>query len=716
MYYKSRYHLTNGTVSVALDSLTGEVLELAYEKTGENLIKNHSYTLPQPFAVVAGTDTLRPGDVGAVRAHPELAAKITVADDGRSARVHYASLWDGSRVREVEAEYSVDLGGDPGDTVWKLTLHCGDGESLTDVQFPCLNGIYLGETWEDDTLVYPRHAGFKIVNPVTAFAAQNHSICWRWQEYNYVYAMGSPAGKLSETRYGVQDRYTGALSMKWLDYYGEDFGLYFASHETEYQICALRADTLGPTCPGMNFSVWHPLSMQAGDTWETPEVVAALHAGDWHAGADKYRAFHRTFTAAETAEPEWFKKSAGLIAHYDLKYQNGGVVHKYDEIEGLLSEAREMGLNHLLLAGWHHDGFDNGFPMYVPDDDLGTEDDLRSAVHAVTEKGGHICFYINARIGNKKYDQLHGFYEENGVRLRDGSIMTETYGNSAFAVHCPGSRGWREKLLQTSEYVTEDIGIDGIYFDQLAMGDSVPCTNPDHDHKFGEWNKWYQKLLGEIREGRKARGEGMLSMIHEGCSDAYGGFCSGQLVSTFFGQYTGSFPELYRYTFPEQTLVDMLYPARNLAMRPVHVAQASRTIMDRAFVTGMYYWIYDLKDDNTFTRDPDSYEYLKAMISLRTLWLEKFGKGSYRDTVDLVGEIPQGVCAATYELDGRTLLVCANRTGQAETIQLKILHAKKAQVFTSENQKGSAVQTETLNGVTTVRIPSAPLSVTCIEQ
>ena len=52
MYY-SRYHYDNGYISVAIDSLTGELLELVYKKTGENLIKNSAYLLHQPFQVFA---------------------------------------------------------------------------------------------------------------------------------------------------------------------------------------------------------------------------------------------------------------------------------------------------------------------------------------------------------------------------------------------------------------------------------------------------------------------------------------------------------------------------------------------------------------------------------------------------------------------------------------------------------------------------------------
>lgn len=714
MYYKSRYHLSNGTISLALDSLTGEILELVHEKSGENLIKNHSYTLPQPLSISAGEDVLRPGDSLAVRKHPELKPEIRISQSGRSAEVCYGALWDGTRVRQVKASYTVELPEGTGDSVWRLSLLCGEGEELDGVCFPCLNGIYLGESWTDDTLVYPHISGIKVEDPVTTFEKGGWNICWRWQDYKYIYSVGTLAQKLPGGLYGMRDNYSGLLSMKWLDYYGDDFGLYFACHDPDYLTCSLYADTLGTSCPGMNFSVRYPLFMKAGDSWRSPDTVAALHEGDWHAGADKYRAFHRSFAPAGTAAPEWFKKSAGLVAHYDFKYQNGGVVHKFNEIGQLLEEAKEMGFTHLLFAGWHHDGFDNGFPMYFPEEELGTEDELREQIRTLREKGGHVCFYVNSRIGNWKYDELHDFYRENGVFLKDGTIMKELYGSDEeFVVHCIGSRGWREKLEKTVEYLTEDIGIDGMYLDQLVMGEPAPCINPEHDHRFGEWNSWYKKLLEKIGQNRQAHGGGVLSMIHEGCADSYGGVCSGQLISTFSYHHCGAFPAMYRYTFPEQMLVDMLYPGENLAMRPVHVAQASREIMDRAFILGMYYWVYDLRDDNTFTRAPESLRYLKDMVRLRKFWLDTFGQGDFRDTKDLV-ELPDGVKAVSYGLENGLLLACANTTGQEARLAVSCREIRAATAYTAEGPDASE-RPEQTDGKATVRIPAAPLSLIYLE-
>lgn len=76
--YQSRYHLDNEKLSLAIDSQTGQLVELVWEETGENLLKNHLFSLPQPFALYAGALVLRPGDSIAVTLHPELIPQIVV--------------------------------------------------------------------------------------------------------------------------------------------------------------------------------------------------------------------------------------------------------------------------------------------------------------------------------------------------------------------------------------------------------------------------------------------------------------------------------------------------------------------------------------------------------------------------------------------------------------------------------------------------------------
>jgi hypothetical protein len=100
-------------------------------------------------------------------------------------------------------------------------------------------------------------------------------------------------------------------------------------------------------------------------------------------------------------------------------------------------------------------------------------------------------------------------------------------------------------------------------------------------------------------------------------------------------------------------------------MRPVHVADQGRTIMDRAFVIGSYYWVYDLEEDNTFRNDPQAYAHLCRMTALRRSWLARFGHGRFRDTEGIIA-VPDGVLAKRFVLDDETvLLAVANPAGTA---------------------------------------------------
>ena len=118
---------------------------------------------------------------------------------------------------------------------------------------------------------------------------------------------------------------------------------------------SLLVGTRGPDCPGVLFAFDHPAR---GEVWESPPCTVALHDGDWRDAVDAWRGARQDAPQS----PGWFQKSAGLVAHYDFQYQSGEVVHRFAELPGLYDLARAQGLTHIMLAGWHEDGFDRGFP------------------------------------------------------------------------------------------------------------------------------------------------------------------------------------------------------------------------------------------------------------------------------------------------------------------------------------------------------------------
>ena len=146
---------------------------------------------------------------------------------------------------------------------------------------------------------------------------------------------------------------------------------------------------------------------------------------------------------------------------------------------------------------------------------------------------------------------------------------------------------------------------------------------------------------------------------------------------------------MYAYTFPEHGIIDMLYPEKNLAMRPVHVAQKCRALMARLFTYGSRFWIYDMVDDNTFTRDPENLALLKDLIAMKRIWLDRFGSGRFVDDTELSFEHDNDeFLVKRFETnDGQCFLACfAAKIEENRTVTLNIPF-KKANVLLSDKSE-----------------------------
>lgn len=718
--YQSRLHATNGLVSIALDARSGEILEFVNERSGDNVIKsNCSPRAWMPFAAEMETADGkkimgRPPRYAEILEHAELQADIEIErqDDRAEIRVRYKGIVFGSEILPVRVETKIVLPANDVRSVWTAKI-IPDGEhELEKFYFPMLNGLWLGDTWEDDTLVYPMNAGEKFENPVRVLAAKPQMVYWKWQEYNYGYIVNGAANVVADERgsHVRETAYSGPASMLWMDLFDrtENTGIYLTCRNDGFLLKTLRAETFGEEEPGMGLSIGHVIYAKTGEV-ELDPCVFALHDGDWHWGADEYRAWRESIAdpAPRRHRPEWFEKSPGLVAHYDFKYQTQGICHRYKDIPALLGQAREMGLDHLLISGWNYDGFDNGFPQYRTDPELGTEEELREAVHKVREAGGHLAFYINSRLCNTKYADREKTIRDCAVMRRDGKLNIEKYGakDLTFACLCNQASEWRDEFCGVVDYLTHDIGADSMYLDQMAMAPGQPCFHPAHSEHAGHpdrWNIGYRRMLNRMRDRYD---EGGMAMLYEGCSDIHGWGVSGQLISTMF--FPNAYPEMYKYTFPEQILVDMMNPRRNSGMRAEHVARSSTMLLHRAFVCGSYLWVYDLENDNTFRRDPEQMERLRRIIALRRAWLEAYGQGRFVDTRDIAC-VPEGIICKQYEIGGDVLIACSNRKPVPEPYFLfaaPVDGLKAAARTFSHPDEEIGIPVEAVRNMTLIRLP-----------
>lgn len=679
---QGRLHFDEGGIHLVLDSLTGELVELIRKDTGDNLLKNHMYAFRQPFTLTlqkndGKTYELSPPPHSVAFENPMLKPEITSKrlNDGLCIVVTYQALWNGKTMIPLSLFYSITLTSDT--IVWNLHCENSTDDTVDETRFPILNGIWLGESWEDDTLVYPQFSGVKCKNPIECFTQPVSVIDWRWQEYHYQYALNGvgTSGNLKPPGLsGLTGVYPGDLSMSWMDYYDHDGGLYFGCHDPMAHACRLEVGVIGRNSPGVCFSCSSNVRAAAGETFETAPVVTAFHRGDWHDGAKIYRAFRMPTLPPMRRQPEWVKCSPGLHAHYDFKYQSGEVVHCYQDIPRLAREALDVGLNHMLLSGWHKDGFDRGFPCYQYDPDLGTEEDFAAGVAKAQEMGVHVSLYMNIRLHNNDYDQEH-IHEKAAINA-DGNVIKENYGSLSFSAMCPGSQLWQAQMADAVEYAADTYGIDGIYFDQLGSAMWL-CYNKAHSHgdRTDAWYVGYRELLLKISSDFEKKHGRRLALMGEWVNDQNGSIVDFQLNQLFYKYHTGGFPEMYAYTFPEHGIIDMLYPEKNLAMRPVHVAQKCRALMARLFTYGSRFWIYDMVDDNTFTRDPENLALLKDLIAMKRIWLDRFGSGRFVDDTELFFEHDNDeFLVKRFETnDGQCFLACfAAKIEENRTVTLNI--------------------------------------------
>ena len=722
----SRYHFDYDNMHVSIDCNTGDILELYNRKVGklseENLIKSSAEWIEKPnhfhpFTIkgrVNGEEKVF-HNIKSLVAHenPEYRTKIssTESEDGLVIKIEFPYICEGENYIPVDLYYTIKLKGDT--ATFNLNYKNSFCDMVKDVRFPIIDGIWLGETHKDNVLVYPNHAGLKMENPVKNLCKNPDLISWRFLEYRYFYRFNTFGGenerlKEYDINGGISNRYPGEASMSYVDLYNKDGGFYFGCHDKNFKPVYMEVGSFGERFLGLVFALGFEPRTNQGEEYTTPDAVVYVHEGDWREGAKFYRNFRSSLVAKydKPIKPEWMNDSAGLFCHYDFKNQQGDIVHTYKDLPRLGREAVDAGFKHIMLAGWHLDGFDRGYPMYTFDPELGTEQEFIDGIKACKDMGVHVTVYINIKMHADAYKKET--ISDKAVVNEKGEEVGLWFGNAhvKFTHMCPRSKGWQEDMLSSVRHVTQDYGIDGIYFDQLNCG-NYACFNPRHDHEFNDIQIGYVDIIKKAREEYFEKFGKPLYVSGEWVIDRMGEVVTYQLNQSFFNIVNGAFPEMYRYTFPNHGIVDMIYPGKNLAMRPVHVAQKSQEFMAMMFTNGSYFWVYDWENDNTFKRDPEGYELLKELIALKKVWLELAPDYTY---VEQDGITIDGNFRAGRFIKGEKCVVNVFKRDDSEGQIAIDFKAKKCFAYTIDGQK---IRLKIKKGL--VRLPSTKAAILFFE-
>ena len=276
------------------------------------------------------------------------------------------------------------------------------------------------------------------------------------------------------------------MTMPWLAFAGENDGVYIVSEDKDFSFkhYSVRYYPEEGIC---RFGLRSHHVLFNGDSWTYPTTKVQNYKGDWHAAADMYREWHDS-VKEYAPRPEWLKKSTGWLLCI-LKQQNDEIIWPYGDLSTKLADvAQDRGLDVVGLFGWTMGGHDRWYPEYNPCPKMGGEETLRASLKEIRNRGMHSIIYVNGQLIDQDGTE---FWPETGCHItvvrKDSSFAYERwhkYSDAPARTHglaCHSTQTWRDIMLSLAKKAN-DLGADGIIYDQLAVRSPMYCYSDEHGH------------------------------------------------------------------------------------------------------------------------------------------------------------------------------------------------------------------------------------------
>jgi len=358
-------------------------------------------------------------------------------------------------------------------------------------------------------------------------------------------------------------------TMQWCALAGQEGGLYVGCHDAAH-----GAKTFGVHYERedrrVGLAVKHQFFCAAGRRWSVPPTVLAPYQGTWHAAARYYRAWIDSERPLGQV-PEWARNASGWLLCI-LKQQNGEVLWDYPSLEKLAEVADHRGLDILGLFGWAHGGHDHLYPDYIPDPKMGGAEALRKVLKEVHRQGKRAIIYANGQLQERDTEFWKTQGKDLAVIQKDGVSVQQKWHKFKnapayqFDLGCLAAQRWHDRMLSLAIQANE-LGADGILFDQLGNTGPMACYAPGHGHPVPTMVYAGDRvaMLRRIADHMRAINPEFIVMtegLHDSVLDSISLF-HGCVLGVFSASVSeisargptdsvsAAFPEMFRYTFPE---------------------------------------------------------------------------------------------------------------------------------------------------------------------
>ena len=288
-----------------------------------------------------------------------------------------------------------------------------------------------------------------------------------------------------------------SAAMQFVAFYNRGRGLYIGAHDpqADHKHLSINADEHGARFACANFPA---IPEKGGGTYKVPfEAAIGVFTGDYYDAAQIYREFtfecpwSKAGPVSKRPIPRWLKDT-------DLWLRPRGAPEENLEIT-------KQALKYFDVPtachwyDWHVIPFDTLYPEYFP-----PKPGFADAVKELQDAGTHVMPYINGRLcdpNSKTWNEEKG--SQSAARQENGEPYTEVYGSKVpLNVMCPYTDQWQEKIAGLVDRLVNEVGVHGVYIDQIGAAYPVECFNAEHGHPIGGGHFWvdgYRKLLNKVR-------------------------------------------------------------------------------------------------------------------------------------------------------------------------------------------------------------------------
>ncbi len=439
-------------------------------------------------------------------------------------------------------------------------------------------------------------------------------------------------------------RYPGDAAMGWFGLETGNHFLYMGRHDPDLKICVLNVGVSPRDAePRLMINISHLPSAKKGETVTTTECFVSLNEGDWRTGSDIYRHYAENHWYTAPVVPEWVKNFTGW-QRVILRHQFGEINFKYEDLPKIYENGKKYGLNMLLVFGWWKGRFDNGYPIYEIDEELGGEAKLREAIETIQKDGGRVALYTNGQLIDVNTDyfreighkvcriDIDGNDYRDHYRFGNEGTLLRAFGYKSFVTACCANDEWQNRVVN-HEKMKFDFGADSAFFDQIGAAAPLPCFNEDHFHgpRPDECEIWrieaFKKLRANCPEGKAVGTEMVCDMVIP-----YVQYIHGIQIGAVFTP--DCFPNMFMRTFPELIQTD----------RFVHdYKEGMDRALNHAFIRGFRFDVSPWRGRTDISSIPKLGEKLSQIIELKAQYKKFFYEGEYYVENTLDGIVPSCV-------------------------------------------------------------------------